>query len=186
LSKLRENYRVISRAAESGEESAKFDAFMDMEHIRSGAVLEAFDSQLEKALDDDMNTAVAVREVLSLSGFAKGLEKHASLAERTLRKLNYWLNVLGIVPDESWLVEPVAELPADFVDRLQRSLNDARVEASLDGATSAEAVERIVELRNEVRRAKDWSASDRLRDVLAQCGVELKDSKEGTTWTVVR
>ncbi len=39
-------------------------------------------------------------------------------------------------------------------------------------------------LRNEARRAKDWAASDRLRDALQRCGIEVKDSKEGTTWTV--
>jgi cysteinyl-tRNA synthetase len=46
------------------------------------------------------------------------------------------------------------------------------------------AIEKIISLRDEARRAKNWPESDRLRDALARCGVELKDSKEGTTWAV--
>jgi cysteinyl-tRNA synthetase len=43
----------------------------------------------------------------------------------------------------------------------------------------------VIDARTHARRAKDWAASDRLRDALARCGVEVKDTKEGTTWTVV-
>ena len=43
-------------------------------------------------------------------------------------------------------------------------------------------VERLVEERLAARRAKDWTASDRLRGALDALGVALKDSKDGTTW----
>jgi cysteinyl-tRNA synthetase len=33
-----------------------------------------------------------------------------------------------------------------------------------------------------VRAAGDWAASDRLRDVLAQAGVEVRDTRSGSTW----
>ncbi len=39
--------------------------------------------------------------------------------------------------------------------------------SAIEGLTPLEAIERIVVLRNDARRAKDWSASDKLRDVLA-------------------
>jgi cysteinyl-tRNA synthetase len=50
--------------------------------------------------------------------------------------------------------------------------------------TAEAAIDIIIALRDEARRAKNWSASDKLRDALQRCGVELKDSKEGTTWSV--
>ncbi|MGB6414459.1 MAG: hypothetical protein WBF19_14045, partial [Candidatus Cybelea sp.] len=87
----------------------------------------------------------------------------------------------------SWLAEPVVELEADFVDRLQRVLAEARLG---DGAVDLaqlpppEAIERVIALRSQARKGKDWATSDRLRDALAACGIELKDSKEGTSWTV--
>ncbi|HTJ01858.1 MAG TPA: cysteine--tRNA ligase [Methylovirgula sp.] len=41
--------------------------------------------------------------------------------------------------------------------------------------------------RLDARKAKDWAASDRIRDELAEIGVALKDNKDGTTsWEVKR
>ena len=92
--------------------------------------------------------------------------------------------MLGVAPNDSWLDEPVAELAPDFVERLRAALHEAGVDAAVDGAAPSEAIARVVELRDDARRAKDWAASDRLRDALQHCGIEIKDSKEGTTWSV--
>jgi len=133
------------------------------------------DARMEAALDDDMNTAAALAAIY----------EYADRPDANAPRLALWLGILGVAPNDAWLEEPAAELSADFVDRLQVALRDARIEAAaFDGATPEEAIGRIVALRNDARRAKDWSASDRLRDALQRCGVELKDSKEGTTWTV--
>ena len=47
-------------------------------------------------------------------------------------------------------------------------------------------VERLVAARVAARAAKNWVESDRLRDALADIGVVVKDSKDGTTWEVKR
>ena len=47
-------------------------------------------------------------------------------------------------------------------------------------------VERLVAERTAARAAKNWAESDRLRDALADIGVVVKDSKDGTTWEVKR
>jgi len=39
-------------------------------------------------------------------------------------------------------------------------------------------------LRNEARANKDFDTSDKIRDQLAALGIQLKDSKEGTTFKV--
>jgi len=44
----------------------------------------------------------------------------------------------------------------------------------------------LIEARNAARKAKDFKESDRIRDELAQMGVVLKDSKDGTTWEIAR
>ena len=41
----------------------------------------------------------------------------------------------------------------------------------------------LVDLRLEARARKDWAASDQIRDRLKDLGVQLKDGKEGTTWS---
>jgi cysteinyl-tRNA synthetase len=55
---------------------------------------------------------------------------------------------------------------------------------NFDGMPPPEAVERVVALRAQARLEKNWAESDRLRDALARCGVELKDGKDSTTWSV--
>jgi cysteinyl-tRNA synthetase len=44
----------------------------------------------------------------------------------------------------------------------------------------------LIEARNAARQVKDFKESDRIRDQLAQMGVVLKDSKDGTTWEIAR
>jgi len=55
----------------------------------------------------------------------------------------------------------------------------------LNGVTSPEdAIQRVIAARGEARKNKDFALGDRLRDALAAEGIALKDSKDGTTWTV--
>ena len=54
--------------------------------------------------------------------------------------------------------------------------------ATHDRELAGRAVQALVDLRSDSRAAGDWAASDRLRDVLADVGVEVRDSREGSTW----
>ncbi|MEO7174416.1 MAG: cysteine--tRNA ligase, partial [Saprospiraceae bacterium] len=44
-------------------------------------------------------------------------------------------------------------------------------------------MELILDLRQSARTNKDWSTSDKIRDKLAALEVQVKDSKEGSSWT---
>jgi cysteinyl-tRNA synthetase len=44
-------------------------------------------------------------------------------------------------------------------------------------------MEVILNLRAEAKANKDYATSDKLRDALAAIQVQIKDSKEGTSWT---
>lgn len=48
---------------------------------------------------------------------------------------------------------------------------------------AAPFIDLLVAVRSELRAAKQWALSDRIRDGLAGLGVELKDGPEGTTWS---
>ncbi|WP_340156558.1 cysteine--tRNA ligase [uncultured Winogradskyella sp.] len=47
----------------------------------------------------------------------------------------------------------------------------------------ASAVEILINLRKEARINKDFALSDKIRDELAEAGIQLNDSREGTTFT---
>jgi cysteinyl-tRNA synthetase len=46
-------------------------------------------------------------------------------------------------------------------------------------------IELLISIRMEARNNKDWATSDIIRDKLLDLGIQLKDSKEGTTWSKV-
>ncbi|MGB7979367.1 MAG: hypothetical protein WCF36_01065 [Candidatus Nanopelagicales bacterium] len=52
-----------------------------------------------------------------------------------------------------------------------------------DRELAGRAVQAVVDLRAQARAAGDWAASDRLRDVLAGLGVEVRDARDGSTWS---
>ena len=47
----------------------------------------------------------------------------------------------------------------------------------------AEEIEALIAKRLEAKRAKNWAEADAIRDQLRAMGVEIKDGKDGTTWT---
>ncbi len=49
---------------------------------------------------------------------------------------------------------------------------------------AAPFIDLLVELRTELRAAKQWALADRVRDGLAGLGVEVKDGKDGSTWSL--
>jgi cysteinyl-tRNA synthetase len=40
----------------------------------------------------------------------------------------------------------------------------------------------IIDIRQSARENKDWNTSDKIRDMLKEAGVEIKDTKEGVEW----
>jgi cysteinyl-tRNA synthetase len=152
------------------------------EHGGAGAAVTAiFD-----ALDDDMDTARAV-------GFLSGLtrEREESIPPAvTLAIVRDIAETLGLGPAFDDAALRAAErdegadrsaLPADIVERLRSRLDEV---LHLNGATAEDAIEAIIAKRAEARKNRDFALGDRLRDALLAEGIALKDSKDGTTWTL--
>ncbi|MTG97398.1 cysteine--tRNA ligase [Myroides albus] len=54
---------------------------------------------------------------------------------------------------------------------------------TVDNGKLEGVVNMLIGMRNEARANKDFAMSDHIRDELAKLGIELKDGKEGTTFT---
>src|SRR5207248_10876935 len=50
--------------------------------------------------------------------------------------------------------------------------------------TIAPLVDSLLSLRGEARREQRFRDADRLRTILAQCGVEVQDTPSGTAWSM--
>lgn len=63
-------------------------------------------------------------------------------------------------------------------------LEDGDAFAKADDSKLSGAVELLIKLRKEARDNKDFATSDVIRDELLALGIQLKDGREGTTFTV--
>jgi cysteinyl-tRNA synthetase len=59
-----------------------------------------------------------------------------------------------------------------------------RAAVNSDSGALTGAVELLISLRNEARANKDFTTSDKIRDRLAALGIQLKDGKEGTSFSL--
>ncbi len=117
------------------------------------------DEPFYQALDDDLNTPVAIAELHAL---ARDLHK-ASDDEKPRLKARILaagdlLGILGQDP-QAWLQE-----------------------ASSEDAISPEEVEGLIEERQQAKLDKNYARADEIRQTLADRGVVLEDSREGTRW----
>ena len=61
--------------------------------------------------------------------------------------------------------------------------NDTFSDTKFEGKLK-ETVQLLIAMRNEARENKDFKLSDKIRDRLLNIGIQLKDGKEGTTFTI--
>jgi cysteinyl-tRNA synthetase len=73
-------------------------------------------------------------------------------------------------------------ISSSFIALEQKLVNDARPAED----ESESKIRKLVLERDEARKARNFSESDRIRNVLHKMGVVLKDTKEGTTWERIR
>jgi len=126
------------------------------------AVLGLLD-QAYQGMDDDFNTAIALASLNELGGYinkiTNGQLAADALSTTVLEKLKFTFddfvfNILGLQEEN----------PAE--DHTVQGL-----------------MELVLDVRAQARSQKDWPTSDKIRDVLAAVGIQVKDGKEGATWT---
>ena len=112
-----------------------------------------------KALLDDLNTPVAIRELHAL---AKAMTQADGEDQARLKGL-----LLGC---------------ADLLGLLQQSPNDWFQQAVSAGAMSVEQIESLMAARQQAKLDKNYAGADEIRAQLLAAGVVLEDSREGTSW----
>ncbi|MBQ7751086.1 MAG: cysteine--tRNA ligase [Bacteroidales bacterium] len=118
------------------------------------------------ALCDDLNTPIAIAhifEAVRIVNSAK--EKRISLSPADLEALGKLFDevvcgVLGLIDEEE-------------------AGGSGKAEKALEGA-----MELVLEERKKARAEKNWAESDRIRDLLKEYGISIKDTKDGASWTL--
>jgi cysteinyl-tRNA synthetase len=136
------------------------DATASLGFFSHGTVPDAFAA----AMDDDLNVpqALAVLHDTVRAGNTALTAGDLDVARQSLASVTDMLRVLG--------------------------LNDTAAPAVDEQATTALGVlvEAQLEARAQARAAKDWAASDAIRDTLAAAGVVVEDGPDGASWSLKR
>jgi cysteinyl-tRNA synthetase len=171
LRRLQAAYDLLRRAPATAH---------DPEAARSA---QAYAVRFRGALDDDMNTSGAMSVLFDVVSEAEALAARGA-ASAACAFLHESMSVLGISPSERERAAATSgpALDAGFVQRLQATLGSA---LALNGAATDAvlAIEAVIAARRSAREARDFAQADRLRVALAEAGVILADSPEGTTWS---
>ncbi len=132
-------------------------------------------------LDDDLNTPVALA---SLGEMARLGNELCDLAHKRRKDVAFVgaAAVAGrsIQLDIDKLADELGLLQAEPDDYAERT-RERRL--ALRGLT-VEAIDEKVAARTAARKAKDFARSDELRDELAALGINLRDTPDGTDWTI--
>jgi cysteinyl-tRNA synthetase len=128
------------------------------------------------AMDDDFNTPVALAVLFDLTHATNkakaNASKEAAHLAGLLRRLGGMLGLLQSDPEQHLKNVGTAALTIPMVEVNAQGLA---------GLSDAE-IDRLISLRVEARRAKNWAESDRIRDELKAQGIILEDGASGTSW----
>ncbi len=124
--------------------------------------VQAWKQSCYDAMNDDFNTPILIAELFS--------------AVKYINQINDGTNTIDTINLE--LLKTT--LYAFVFDVL--GLQETSAASSDDKLT--DTVQLLITLRNEARAQKNFALSDQIRDQLNEIGIHLKDSKDGTTFSV--
>lgn len=125
--------------------------------------VESWSQQCYNAMNDDFNTPILIAKLFDAV-------KHINLIKEEKETLT--------ASDKELLQNSMAAFVFDILG-LEKNQDAGKGSDKLSAV-----VELLIELRNEARANKDFATSDKIRNQLADTGIQLKDGKEGTTFNV--
>ena len=152
--------RALEKLADPTSETESRDAAVELENSLENTI-----AKFENGMNDDFNTAIGIGAVFE---FVKDLNKYldANRVDETGKKvLENSVKIIEKLVSEVLGVE--IKLEQETADNLTGNL-----------------VEFLLELRQQARKDKNWGLSDQIRDKLGELGVQIKDGKDKSTWTI--
>ena len=128
--------------------------------------LETSKKKFEDGMDDDFNTAIAIGTVFEM---VKEINRFIDLTQKSKEGLQVLRNS----------VEFIKQI---VIDVLGIKLN---LEMKVEGLSN-ELVELILDLRMNAKKDKNFALADDIRNKLSDLGIEIKDGKDKTAWTLKR
>jgi cysteinyl-tRNA synthetase len=128
----------------------------------SSVNIDGVKSEIYTALNDDFNTPIAIASIFE--------------AVRMINSINDGKETITET-DKASLKKLMTEIVFDVLG-LQEEINTDN--SKVDGLMNM-----IIEQRNHAKLNKDFATSDTIRNKLKEIGFEIKDGKDGTTYSVI-
>jgi cysteinyl-tRNA synthetase len=130
--------------------------------ISSDFDVSAWKQSCYNAMNDDFNTPILIAELFSAVKYINQINEETNTIDTKSLKL---------------LKETLDIFVFDILGLQNTSTN-----SSSDKLT--ETIQLLISMRNEARSQKNFALSDQIRDQLSEIGIQLKDGKDGTTFSV--
>ncbi len=127
------------------------------------AQLQQLKEKFETAMDDDLNTAVALSVIFEM----------VRLANRLLEGTAATTSTLGAVDDL------FSKLGGDVLGIVKDQYPEIR---AADNEVIGKLANLVIEQRSEARKQKDFAKADAFRAALDEVGIVLEDKPDGTQW----
>jgi cysteinyl-tRNA synthetase len=154
-------------AAEKGY-NRLMDAYRTVEELsvstKSTIDIAAWKQTCYDAMNDDFNSPILIAHLFEGVKYYNAVKE----ASETITK-----------EDKQTLKETLHTFIFDVL-----GLEDSVSETGNNTTKLTGAVELLIALRNQARDNKDFATSDKIRDELQEVGIQLKDGKEGTTFSL--
>jgi len=179
---LSSHYRSPLTYAEEGLEAAERGA----ERLRLAAQRKSPDSSTTtdvapyrqrfiEAMDDDFSTAQAIAVLFDLATAINRAGDEGHSIKRAQKELMELSGLLGLTLEEYRF-----RVNADAVVAAAARVGIILKEAKELGAEYY--IQQMVDKRNELRAQKRWALADEIRSSLAELGIILEDTPQGTVW----
>ena len=134
--------------------------------VADQSIQASFEQKFQDAMNDDFNTPEAIAVLFEIAHEINRQREtepeKAFMLAANLKKLG---NILGLLYSE----------PEAFLQNASGKAIDI----------APQEIEQLIAARDQARKSKQWTESDRIRDILLEKGISLEDTAAGTTWHVM-
>jgi cysteinyl-tRNA synthetase len=174
-------YSTLERLEAMTKQAAEQAAKTSKELAPLEQVIRGARAKVSAALDDDLNTPVALAAIAELAKAANDL---CDLAAKRKKDKALQASALPVAAEARDALRSGADVlgllvtaPAAYASRTRER------RLSIRGLNAAE-IESEIEARTQARAGKDFARADAIRQSLLAKGVEIADTPEGTIWRV--
>jgi cysteinyl-tRNA synthetase len=188
----------------------RMDNFMDLlreakgkANPEIGKLVRKAERGFGKAMDDDLNIGTALPVIFDFMKEANKLMEEGKIgmedAGKCMHAMERFDKVLGVLKKESHVSKELVEKALDMLVEIHELLKtkDAeaakRLEKILAGLKGkeyepenfAKLISVFIDVREALRKKKEYALSDKIRADLKEIGVILEDKEEGARWRIV-